>query len=479
MDSAWAYLVVSSARQAESLPDQRRWVDDVARTNEWQIPRTFEGVSTGADGVRKIFEQLILALEKTPKALRPARILMIRLDRTGRGLGLEAIAAMARIYELGVKIHTRQDGDLSITRTADVFGPVLRILAGACENEARRDKALRTYENRRAAGKHIGSLAPYGTKLDEEGEPVPLEPQACVVRRAFEMRAAGIGYRTIAQKLNSNSPPKIRRDGTERKMRFHPSSVRYWVNCKTYRGVVVDTKLWDRANAVSNRGFKVKDATRYPWPLGGALRCECGTRLIGNPAKSNWRTGKRKREYSYRYYVCTGVDHAKVLRYRAEELEAQIPAILKRLRGDPNAEKTYFRRRRSKRSEIERTISSTEQQIVAIAGRREHAWNMAAKGGIRDEELRRRLQALDAAEDEFRRTLVNERETLAALDSSDSHEKSLQVLLQDLTRRWRTVSAAHQRAVANALSRAVGGLIVQRNGIIRPFLDKKQDRLQI
>ena len=114
------------------------------------------------------------------------------------------------------------------------------------------------------------------------------------------------------------------------------------IRCKTYRNVVVDADIWDRANAVSNRGFVIKESTRYPWPLGGAVKCECGRRLIGNPCKSGW---KSKKTYTYRYYVCPDVTAhgGKILRHRADKLESQVPAILSRLRATPAAEEQYAR----------------------------------------------------------------------------------------------------------------------------------------
>jgi len=408
---------------------------------------------------------------------------MIRLDRTGRGIGLDSLSALARIYALGVKVHTRQDGDVSIARASDTFGPVLRILAGAVENEARRDKAVRHYENRRTQGRHIGSLPPYGTRLDEAGEPIAVEPQASVVRRAFELRAQGLGYRTIARNLHADSPPKVLRDGTERSLTWHQSSIRYWINCRTYIGIVVDEELWKRANSVSlGFGFKSKENTVYPWPLSGAIRCECGKKLTGNPSKSNFRDrhGKKKSTtYCYRYYLCPNplAHGGKALRWRAEKLEAQIPSILTRIKRNPTADKKFGQRRDKKRVEIERRLNAAEKRTATIGSQRSHAWDQAAKGGISDENLRHRLEALDQAEDEGRREVARAREELGAIDNIAQNEVNLQRTMRNLARRWGEVPPAHQRVVSGALSRAVGGLIVGRGGIVRTFWDIEQDRL--
>jgi DNA invertase Pin-like site-specific DNA recombinase len=478
MQTAWAYLVVSTAKQAETLEDQERWVTDAASVNGWEITRTFRGVSSGSAGVRKLLEELIAALQSTPKVRRPKRICMIRLDRTGRGLGLDAIAALAAIHKLGVTIHTRQDGDVSLARVTDVFLPVIRVLTAATENEARRDKALATYSSRRAAGKHVGSLAPYGVSL-VKGEPQPVEPQASVVRRAYELRAQGHGYRTIVRELHAASPPKIRRDGTPVALAWNPSSVRYMIRCKTYKGVVVDPGLWDRANAVSNRNsFTIKESTRYPWPLGGAVKCECGRRLIGNPSKSNW---KGKHVYSYRYYLCLNVSahDGKLPRHRAEKLEGQLPELFVRLKATPLAEETYARELSKGRGEIEARMQAVQQQIKALSRRKSHAWDAAAEGGISNDDLRERLKALDVEMDSARRTIERDEALLDAILASEDIEEGLQEVFSDLAQLWPEAGPSEQRAAANALSSIVGGLVATTDGALKTFLDAEQDRLQM
>jgi DNA invertase Pin-like site-specific DNA recombinase len=476
MQTAWAYLTVSTARQADTLEDQERWVRDAAAINDWEITRTFRGVSSGATGVRKLLEELISALVATPKTQRPKRICMIRLDRTGRGLGLDAIAALAEIHKLGVTIHTRQDGDVSLTRVTDVFLPVIRVLTAATENEARRDKALATYKKRREEGRHIGSLAPYGVEI-VNGEPKPVEPQASLVRRAYDLRQQGHGYRTIVRELHAASPPKVRRDGTARALAWNPSSVRYMIRCKTYRGVIVDADLWDRANSVSNRGFVIKESTRYPWPLGGAVKCECGRRLIGNPSKSNWES---RRVYEYRYYTCLNlIAHGgKVKRHRAERLEAQVPSILARLQAAPAAEAQYEKESRKARGEIEARLRSAEEQIGTLARHKGHAWDSAAEGGISNDDLRERLKAIEAEMDSVLRSIQRDKAHLEALLESEHSEERLQDVLSDLAALWPNAALSEQRATAKTLSHIVGGLIVTVDGTLKTFLVEGQDRLQ-
>ncbi len=351
------------------------------------------------------------------------------------------------------------------------------MLTAATENEARRDKALATYKKRREDGKHIGSLAPYGVEITN-GEPKPVEPQASIVRRAYELREQGHGYRTIVRELHAASPPKVKRDGTARALAWNPSSVRYMIRCKTYRGVVVDPDLWDRANAVSNRGFVIKESTPYPWPLGGAVKCECGRRLIGNPSKSNWESRK---VYEYRYYTCLNlIAHGgKILRHRAEKLEAQVPSILARLQAAPAAEEQYAREGSKARSEIEARLQSAEQYIATLARRKTHAWDSAAEGGISNDDLRERLKAIESEIDSVARSIQRDKGHLEALLESEFSEDRLQDVLIDLAKLWPSAALPEQRATAKTLSHIVDGLIATVDGTLETFLGGRQDRLQM
>ena len=77
-----------------------------------------------------------MRVRATERIERPQRVLMVRLDRLGRGLGLEALAALSEIVQLGVTIYTCQDGDYTLSRASESLLPLMRIVTGAIENEA-------------------------------------------------------------------------------------------------------------------------------------------------------------------------------------------------------------------------------------------------------------------------------------------------------------------------------------------------------
>src|SRR5580692_10876757 len=96
----WLLAVVSSDAQAETLDFQERWGLQAAAENGWTIDRTFKDVSSGRDGTRQLLKNLLQELRDLPKSARPTRILLVRIDRLGRGDGLECIAAIAEIKRL-------------------------------------------------------------------------------------------------------------------------------------------------------------------------------------------------------------------------------------------------------------------------------------------------------------------------------------------------------------------------------------------
>jgi DNA invertase Pin-like site-specific DNA recombinase len=216
--TAWLYLVVSTSRQAETLGEQEAWATAAANAHGWAITRTFQGTASGRTGPRKLIQDLLQQLRTTHTAQRPARVLMTRLDRVGRGDTLQILVAIDEIMRLGATIHTREDGDVIIRTSSDIIKPFFRALTGGLENEARADKARAGHARRKSAGLHDGH-APYGVVLIE-GRPRPFEPAATIVRTIFKLRAQGLGLRTIRKRiLEQHPPPKSLSTGGPRQYR--------------------------------------------------------------------------------------------------------------------------------------------------------------------------------------------------------------------------------------------------------------------
>ncbi len=458
--TAWAYLVVSSEQQAETLTFQERWAKETAGQHGWILTEMFQGVSSGRDGTRALLKKLLARLEDKPRSERPYRVLMIRLDRLGRGLGLEALAALAQITELGVTIHTRQDGDYKIARASDAILPLMRIVTGGIENEARRDKALYAYKMRRESGRVVGTKRPYGVAL-VDGRDVPMEPAAGAVRLAFELAANGFGYNAIGTRLQAIAAPKTYRNGRSHETDWTRSRVRMLLRCESYRGVVIDAELYDRVRRLLDHAPDTRVRTN-PWPLSGALHCSCGRLLIGSLRGSPPR----------RVYRCTAVATHKGHRtFAALTLERRFVELLKMLSASPKLLKEFATKkpialaldhagmRASRAGAIER-IKENEIERARI-------WRLNSDGLLPDVHLAQRLNQIDEAISALKSTISEiDLELQRSVDVQRESDEA-ENLLREAASIWESSEAADCAAAARALARSLHGFCVVADGSLQ------------
>jgi DNA invertase Pin-like site-specific DNA recombinase len=442
--TAWALLAVSSSPQELSLDDQALWAQEAAAANDWAILRTFRGVSSGNTGTRKLVDTLLLELQATPKADRPKRLLMVRLDRLGRGTGIEVMAAIAEIRKLGCSIYTRDIGLVSINQASDVFRPMLDAITAAIENEKRSDRAKAGKARRRAAGLHNGN-APYGCII-VEGRAIAHEPEASLVRAIFERRARGWGYERLAKYAGGSAPLKTLRNGKTRKMLWGRSSISGLLVCRTLRGTAVPDELWDEANAVANLDFKTLKRTSWPYPLQGAIRCTCGMLLSGQCAKGE------------RYYVCRRVaEHGYYPHWRAVRAEEAFGAFLVRLSTDP---------RILEPQEPQADLNALRAQeraaldaLEATENKRRQIWGMA--DSLSGSQLRERLDEIDRERAHGANALQSIR---GEIRTSEEHSDRIQPFIDSLRRLaedWPSATLDLQQEAARAVVAVVEGLYLQ------------------
>lgn len=460
-NTAWTYLVVSSEQQSETIPYQRRWAAEVALQHAWVITETFEGVSSGKDGTRALLRKLVDRLERTPPQDRPERVLMIRLDRLGRGLGLEALAALAQITQLGVTIHTRQDGDCKIARASDSILPLMRIVTGGIENEARRDKALDTYKRRRLKGLTISNKRPYGIAV-VEGRDAPADPEADAVRLAYELAANGFGYAAIGTRLRAVAPPKRYASGRTHETEWTNCRVRKMLRQRAYRGVVVDEQQWDRVARLLDHAPDVRTRIN-DWPLSGALDCTCGRKLIGSVTGSAGR----------RVYRCPAVKQheGRHRTHPALAIETQFRELLTSLAISPKSVNA-FASRSSKHLEFDRAALQ-ERRAAATEGNkaaeleRQRIWKLNADGILPDVHLARRLTEIDDKVVAFDKLIAQiDAETQGFLVDRVEADQA-RSLVREAATLWDTAETQEKAAVARALARALDGLCVLENGSLQ------------
>ena len=455
-NTAWSYLVVSSEQQAETLEHQAQWAQQTAASHDWRITDSFRGVSSGRDGTRDLLERLLERLRSLPPEQRPARVLMIRLDRIGRGLALEALAAIAEVARLGIVIHTRQDGDYTLERASDSILPLMRVITGAIENEARRDKAKAVFARRRARGLVVSNKRPYGLRLEDQRD-VAQEPQAEAVRLAFELALNGYGFVSIGSRLRAVAPPKTYVNGRSHRTEWTATRVRKLLRQPAYCGILVDEERWHQVQMLHSGRPSTRERTKHPWPLAGTLHCTCGRMLIGSLHGSVPR----------RIYRCTAtMVHGHNVMHNANKLEEAFVALLERLKAAPDLIALYLSSCDAALSET--ALNTREAELGTEMDRqkteRARAWQLNERGLIVDVELARRLREVDVTLASLQRDREGVAQELARLARSRDEQLRVDQILKEAAAAWPHASLELRRPAAQALARALGGLYVDDAG---------------
>jgi DNA invertase Pin-like site-specific DNA recombinase len=450
--SAWIFAAVSSSPQEISLDAQVDWATKAAQAQGWAITRTWKGVSSGKSGTRRLLEDLMTELRATPKGERPQRLMMVRIDRLGRGTGIEAIAALAELKRLGTTVFTREDGDVKIERASDTILPAIRTIVAALENETRSDRVRAGHARRRAAGKHLGAN-PYGTVM-LAGKPVAFEPEAEIVREVFELIAQGWGLERIAGHVRSKAPAKRLNDGSERTMTWGQSTIRSLYRSQVVRAIVIDEALLRRAEAARADNYRFRPTGEWLWPLRGAVRCTCGHLLMGHASGTP--------PHQVRYYRCRSHPYEERLEgnrrpgFRADALEAAFVDLLRRLAASP---KTMLRSRpRADIAKLRARETALRAQATRLDRRRRRACELAEDGAYSSTDLRDRLERIDAE----RRATATELDSVRADVRAHTTDGAAEVRLADslalLPDRWPSLPIEQQQVVAKAVAARLGGL---------------------
>ena len=202
------YVRVSTDEQAQSAEvqerDARRFVD----ARGWHVVEVYRdvGVSGAEWDARPEIARARVDVEREP---RPWDVLVVRdLDRVGRDtartlLFVEVVlAAGARVIEYSTA--TEAKGDPMARATIALRGVFAEMERGMISARVRGD-----HEDRARRGVVTGGVV-YGYRNTRVGNDVlrEVEPhEAAIVREVFERRAAGEGYRSLAQDLNARGIP--------------------------------------------------------------------------------------------------------------------------------------------------------------------------------------------------------------------------------------------------------------------------------
>ena len=304
MKTVWALLVVSSEQQSDTLRHQRVWAEGVAKDKGWRIGRFIEGVASGNEGPRKLSRDLLIEVRAAAIEARPAYILMIRLDRVGRGSIVDSQIFVRDLLALGTRVFTRDAGEIRLDSAMDELVAAVQMAVARHENDVRRDKALAVYRRRLAAGQVISNRPPFGLGITEDRKFYGLPSHVKVVRQAFKMRGAGKRVVDIVRWLNTSSPPHRYKNGNSYAPRWTDVRLARMLGHRGYIGTMVDDATWLAAQRDRLERYIGKSPRRKRkncvFVLAGVLRCACGYAL------SAIGSANRTRTKFNRYYACRG-----------------------------------------------------------------------------------------------------------------------------------------------------------------------------
>lgn len=218
------YIRFSSDHQhPASLDDQQLVCQRYADHQGWKIlpEHVYSDAALSGMGVqhRPAYQQLLTALARTPA---PFEVLLVDdLSRLSRDAA-EILRVVRLLQEMGLKLISVADGIETGTKLSKLALSVKAII-NECFLDDLRDRTLRGMQGRFVRGLHTGgriygyqSVPVYDPagRTDAAGHPLTLgaqlrvEPhQAEIVRQIFAWFSQGLGLRTIADRLNTQTIP--------------------------------------------------------------------------------------------------------------------------------------------------------------------------------------------------------------------------------------------------------------------------------
>lgn len=244
---------IEEGRPFDTLERHRRQLLELAKTERHNIIDIFEEVASGEYISERPMMQELLRQVETGIA---DAVLVMDLDRLGRGDMLDQ-GIIDRAF--------RYSGTMIITPT-EVYDPeseTWELIFGIKSLVAREElKTInkRLQRGRRTSakeGKSISKKPPYGYLRDENLKLYPDPDTAWVVKKIFEMMAAGMGRQAVAQELDrlGVKPPG---GGSH----WPPSSVSFIVKNEVYLGHII----WGQKRYVKINGkYQKRKVPREQW----------------------------------------------------------------------------------------------------------------------------------------------------------------------------------------------------------------------
>ena len=190
----------------ESLLNQQQLLEQyIAKHPEFTLLKIFtDNGETGTNFKRPAWNALIQECKQGSINC----IIIKDLSRLGRNY-IETGDYLERVLPtLGVRLIAVSDGydSQNLTNNARLISNIKNLVNDFYAKDISR-KVIATIRTKQKRGQFVGSLPPYGYSKGLGGKLIINPDTAPIVRRIFEMKAAGLGNTLICKKLNSENIP--------------------------------------------------------------------------------------------------------------------------------------------------------------------------------------------------------------------------------------------------------------------------------
>jgi putative DNA-invertase from lambdoid prophage Rac len=188
---------VAQANEGESLDVQQRVLAGYATMQGLTIDRMF--VERGVSGSKPLGERpegaaLLGVLQPGDTIITP------KLDRMFRS-ALDALDVLGKLKQAGIALHMIDlGGDTTGNGVSKLVFTILSAVAEA-ERGRTRERVAEVKRDQRQRGRYLGGAVPWGYRVGEAGELVPIPEQQAAIRRMRKLRDQGLALRAIAEKM--------------------------------------------------------------------------------------------------------------------------------------------------------------------------------------------------------------------------------------------------------------------------------------
>jgi putative DNA-invertase from lambdoid prophage Rac len=198
----YGYARVSTVAQADegqSLDVQQRVISGYATMQGLAVRQVF--VERGVSGSKPLGDRPEGA--KLLAVLQPGDVVITpKLDRMFRS-ALDALDVLGNLKAAGVNLHMIDlGGDVTGNGVSKLVFTILSAVAEA-ERDRTRERIAEVKRDQRTRGRYLGGAVPWGYRVGEGGELVPIPEQQAALKRMQKLREQGLALRAIADKMKA------------------------------------------------------------------------------------------------------------------------------------------------------------------------------------------------------------------------------------------------------------------------------------